>query len=71
MLMKSLQRFWRSFLKKGESPTALLWPRMKKRPGVLYEIDQEFHQLYERGLQVTHMRDVVMRRLRYYSFLRC
>jgi O-methyltransferase len=68
MLMKSLQRFWQSFLKKGESSAAPLWPRMKKRPGVLYEIDQEFHQLYESGLQVTHMRDVVMRRLRYYSF---
>lgn len=45
-----------------------LWPQTRKQPRVLYEIDQGFHQIYDQGLHITRMRDVAMRRQRYYSF---
>lgn len=63
-----MKRFLQRMLGNGRGSTPALWPRTREKPRVLYEIDQEFHQLYERGLHITRMRDVAMRRQRYYTF---
>ena len=66
--MGTMQRFLRRMLGDEIQASPALWPRTRKQPRVLYEIDREFHQLYERGLRITRMRDVAMRRQRYASF---
>jgi len=63
-----MKHLMRQLLGRGQRSTPALWPRTRARPRVLYEVDREFHQLYEQGLHITHMRDVAMRRQRYASF---
>lgn len=66
--MGRIQRWFRRIVKSDHDAPVALWPRARKKPRVLYEVDRQFHEAYDRALGVTSMRDVVMRRQRYYSF---
>lgn len=66
--MGKVKRMLRGLLGNERESTLALWPKTRKKPRVLYEVDQDFHQTYNRALAITQMRDVVMRRQRYYSF---
>jgi hypothetical protein len=66
--MGKVKRLVRRILGNHRQETPELWPKTRKKPRVLYETDRDFHQKYDRALASTQMRDVVMRRQRYYSF---
>jgi len=44
-----------------------LWPVSSSRPRVLYEINEEYHSLYDRGLRRMNMNDSPFRRMRFYN----
>jgi hypothetical protein len=66
--MGTIKRFLRRLLGDGQPTMPALWPRTRKKPRVLYEVDRKFHRAYDRALDITRMRDVAMRRQRYYTF---
>lgn len=66
--MGKVKRIFRRALGVDQESRPELWPKTRKTPRVLYEVDHDFHQKYDRALAITQMRDVVMRRQRYYSF---
>jgi predicted O-methyltransferase YrrM len=63
-IKQKLQRAWGQRQSKG----TVLWPKVKKKPRVLYETDASFHAVYDHALAMTQMRDIALRRQRYYTF---
>jgi len=66
--MRTIKRFLRRLLGSDRPSMPALWPRTKQKPRVLYEVDQKFHLAYDQALDITRMRNVAMRRQRYYTF---
>ncbi len=46
-----------------------LWPIRGRKPGVIYETENDYHRLYNIGLKKTQMTDNPMRRMRFYTIL--
>ncbi|MGE0683316.1 MAG: TylF/MycF/NovP-related O-methyltransferase [Candidatus Binatia bacterium] len=66
--MGTMKHLLQRMLGNDQGAAPALWPRTRKKPRVLYEIDQKFHLAYDRALDISQMRDVAMRRQRYYTF---
>jgi len=67
-LMSVVTQMLQRVLGRNQERSVALWPKFnKKKPKVIYETDSNFHTAYDRALAITQMREVTMRRLRYYT----
>lgn len=59
--METIKQRLRRALGQRQDKGTVLWPKVKKRPRVLYETDTDFHAAYDRALVMTQVRDIALR----------